>query len=369
MRPGITLCVVFTTGETILRRLLESVKPWVEEIVAVDTGAKDGARKVAEEFGARIYDLEWPDAFDEAYNFAFDKVETEWTWLFDSDEWFLQESGPELRELIEDDSVYAIRTIRQDLCTPDTFSEMYMLRLWRTHPLMRMQGIIHAQFPVESMQSAGKDKKEIYSQIRFRHDGFIGGESEEKKRRNLPYMERELQVRPGQDYFEVLLAVDKSTLGDKDALEKINKITDKIIEKESVPMFFTFALEIAMNAIHGEDLFTSRTEKLIRAIWRFCPEMPTMIWTLAGLERRRRNPYCEFFALMQLEEMGRTNKYTRYSSFDPAILTIDCWKELGLVSFAIGRYPTTVEMYRRVLTVEPENENAIEALSALGAMP
>lgn len=363
------MCVVFTTGEVILRRLLESVKPWVEEIVAVDTGAKDGARKVAEEFGARIYDLEWPDAFDEAYNFAFEKVETDWTWLFDSDEWFLQESGPELRAIIEDSSVFAVRTIRQDLHTPDSFSEMYMLRLWRTHPAMRMQGIIHAQFPIQAMEAASIGKKEIYSQIRFRHDGFMGEESEAKKLRNLPYMERELEIRPGQDYFEVLLAVDRASLGHQDALERVNQVTDKIIDKEDVPMFYTFAIEIAMNAIHGKDLFTSRTEKIIRAIWRFCPNMPTMLWTLAALERRRRNPFQEFFALMQLEELGRSNNYTRYSSFDPAILTIDCWKELGLVSFAIGRFPTTVEMYRRVLQVEPENQDAIEALTALEAMP
>ena len=50
----VSLCMIVRDSSRTLRACLQSVKPWVEEIIVVDTGSVDDTRQIAEKLGAKV---------------------------------------------------------------------------------------------------------------------------------------------------------------------------------------------------------------------------------------------------------------------------------------------------------------------------
>jgi glycosyltransferase involved in cell wall biosynthesis len=98
-----------------LRRCLNSVKDLVSDMVIVDTGSTDSTLEVAQEFGARLLEREWPDDFAQALNWALDVVEHEWTLRLDSDEWLLAGQLERIRPLLDRTDLLGVRFIRETI--------------------------------------------------------------------------------------------------------------------------------------------------------------------------------------------------------------------------------------------------------------
>lgn len=69
-----------------LDRALRSIKPFVDEIVVVDTGSKDESVEIAKKYTDRIYFYEWNDDFSAARNFSLQYPTCEWVLIYDADE-------------------------------------------------------------------------------------------------------------------------------------------------------------------------------------------------------------------------------------------------------------------------------------------
>src|SRR4029434_8627847 len=79
---------------------LTSIRPWVNEIVVVDTGSKDKTPEICRRFGARLFEFPWCDSFSAARNESLKHARGEWVFWMDSDDTFPAECGPKLRELV-----------------------------------------------------------------------------------------------------------------------------------------------------------------------------------------------------------------------------------------------------------------------------
>ncbi len=79
---------------------LESAKAFVDEIIIVDTGSKDGTKAIAESFGAQIFDFKWIDDFSAARNFAFSKATKDFVLWLDADDRL--DGGEKLKPLLRD---------------------------------------------------------------------------------------------------------------------------------------------------------------------------------------------------------------------------------------------------------------------------
>jgi glycosyltransferase involved in cell wall biosynthesis len=89
------LAVIARDEEKRIGNLLASVKGLFDQIVVVDTGSKDKTREVAKSFGAEVYDLKDPKAFDEegrledfsiARNYSFSFIKCDWVSWLDCDD-------------------------------------------------------------------------------------------------------------------------------------------------------------------------------------------------------------------------------------------------------------------------------------------
>jgi glycosyltransferase involved in cell wall biosynthesis len=68
-RPSrLSLCMIVRDSSRTLPACLESIGPWVDEMVVVDTGSQDDTRSIAARHGAWVFDFPWRDSFSAARN-------------------------------------------------------------------------------------------------------------------------------------------------------------------------------------------------------------------------------------------------------------------------------------------------------------
>ncbi|WGX75642.1 glycosyltransferase family 2 protein [Paraclostridium bifermentans] len=85
----LSLVMITKNEEFKIRRCLESVKDFVNEIIVVDTGSIDKTKEIALEFGAKIFDYEWNNNFSDARNFAIRQSTGDWNLILDADEFIV----------------------------------------------------------------------------------------------------------------------------------------------------------------------------------------------------------------------------------------------------------------------------------------
>lgn len=88
--------------EKFIKNAIESGKPFVSEIIVVDTGSEDDTRKIAQECGATVYDFQWQDDFSKAKNFALSMAKADWVLFLDADECLSKQDVEDLKKLLND---------------------------------------------------------------------------------------------------------------------------------------------------------------------------------------------------------------------------------------------------------------------------
>lgn len=83
---NLSLAMIVKDEEEGMKRILPKVKPFVDEIVIVDTGSKDKTIEIAKEHGAKVYNFKWIDDFSAARNFMASKVKTKYYLWLDGDD-------------------------------------------------------------------------------------------------------------------------------------------------------------------------------------------------------------------------------------------------------------------------------------------
>ncbi len=92
--------MIVRDAERSLAEALQSARPFVDEMVVVDTGSVDATRAIARQTGARLYEFSWCDDFSAARNESLDKATSDWIFWMDADDTLPAESGRELRRLM-----------------------------------------------------------------------------------------------------------------------------------------------------------------------------------------------------------------------------------------------------------------------------
>ena len=99
MEPVLSLCLIARDSARTLGDCLESIRPWVDEMVVVDTGSIDETPQIAEQLGARVSRFQWCDDFSAARNESLRRACGKWLFWMDSDDTIDAENGRRLRDL------------------------------------------------------------------------------------------------------------------------------------------------------------------------------------------------------------------------------------------------------------------------------
>jgi tetratricopeptide (TPR) repeat protein len=173
-----------------LARLLESVAPWVDRMLVLDTGSTDDTVAVAQRCGAEVRHFEWCDDFAAARNAALDAAGADWHVVLDADEWLI-EGGPALaaqRQTPPD----AVCTVQR----ADAEGAAGVVHTWISRVLpgrVRYAGLVHEQpqhhLPMRRLACL------------VGHDGYASERLAAKRGRNLALLQAELAAHPDDAYY------------------------------------------------------------------------------------------------------------------------------------------------------------------------
>ena len=203
-KPRLSLCMIVRDSARTLPACLESIRPWVDEMVIVDTGSVDETPRIVESFGGRLFHFPWCDDFSAARNESLRHARGDWLFWMDSDDTIPPECGRPLRGLIERAvAPNVLGFVIQVHCPgggedgdPATdVTAVDHVKLFRNRPDLRFDGRIHEQI-LPAIRRAGGEV--AWTELYVVHSGSDQSRAaqERKRQRDLRLLELELAERP-----------------------------------------------------------------------------------------------------------------------------------------------------------------------------
>jgi glycosyltransferase involved in cell wall biosynthesis len=205
--PLVSLCMIVKNEEKYLPGCLDSVKDIVDEIIIVDTGSTDNTKRIAQEYGAKVFDFPWTNDFALARNESIRNAIGKWIIYLDADERIVHPSPNELKNLLKN----ADPTIGAFYCLIE--SEHYQMdgstevhkggypRVFRNlgYPKIKFVGRVHEQIAPSIFQNGLSIQ---FSDIKILHLGYNQSREvmESKIRRNYQLLIEHVKEEPLNGY-------------------------------------------------------------------------------------------------------------------------------------------------------------------------
>jgi hypothetical protein len=197
----IALVIIARDASTSVKRLLDSVKPWVDTMLVLDTGSTDGTLELARA-NALVSEMPWPDDFSVARNAALDLAAADWHLVLDADEWLI-EGGEFLHELKHTTPTFVGQIQLLDLDESRALDGPPVARSWLSRLLpghVRYRGRIHEQ-PIHNLTVRR-------TPLVVGHDGYQPQALAAKRGRNRGMLQAALQDDPDNPYLLYQLGKD-----------------------------------------------------------------------------------------------------------------------------------------------------------------
>ncbi|MDB5725295.1 MAG: family 2 glycosyl transferase [Novosphingobium sp.] len=191
--PSLAAVLIVRNEARCIARCLDSVRPWVDRIVVLDTGSTDATVTLARGCGAEVHHLAWPDDFSIARNHSLELANADWNLIIDADNW-LAEGGETLREWCAGPARLGRVAIHNSFHADGGQAGEDVNWVTRVLPRgARFEGRVHEQVAAALPRER--------TQLHFGHDGYLDEQMAAKRDRNRPLLLRELQDRPDDPYL------------------------------------------------------------------------------------------------------------------------------------------------------------------------
>ncbi|MFG6465585.1 glycosyltransferase family 2 protein [Roseateles sp. BYS87W] len=200
----VALVVIARNEAERIARLLDSVRPWVDEMLVLDTGSTDATRAVAAAHGARVARFTWCDDFSAARNEALALAGADWHLVLDADEWLV--SGGE--------ALLALRDTAPDFVGALQLRDQFEHGAGGNAPVAEAVAWLSRVLP-GAVRYAGRVHEQPQHHLPVRrlplvvgHDGYLADRLAAKRGRNRRLLEQALEESPGDAYLWFQLGKD-----------------------------------------------------------------------------------------------------------------------------------------------------------------
>lgn len=199
----LSVCMIVKNEEQMLPGCLDSLLPVASEIIIVDTGSTDATMDIARQYGVRLFESPWKKDFAEARNIALAEARSSWILSIDADErltnpeelvWMIEHAPAEIYGFMVNHNSHAVA----DGKTSHYANQV--LRLFRNHPAIRFEGMIHEQV-IECFHRWGFGF--TASNIELKHLGYnlSPEQMHTKQLRNLELLDYAIAQKPTDAYM------------------------------------------------------------------------------------------------------------------------------------------------------------------------
>lgn len=230
-RKTISLCMIARDNEQTIGDALASARPWVDEMIVVDTGSTDRTIEIAREQGARVEYFQWCDDFSAARNESLKYASSDWVFWMDTDDTLPKKCGRGLKESLEpemDENVLGL--IMQVHCPSESnrhskdenLSDATIVdhvKVFRNRDDLRFEGRIHEQI-LPSIREAGG--RIVWTDNYVIHSGSDQSQEGIKKKleRDLRILRLDIEERPEHPFVHFNLGMTLLHMGQYDEAEK-----------------------------------------------------------------------------------------------------------------------------------------------------
>ncbi|HGY92877.1 MAG TPA: glycosyltransferase [Planctomycetes bacterium] len=290
----VSLCMIVKDEAENLPRCLEAARPYVDEICIVDTGSTDRTVEIAEEWGATVQRIAWPNSFAKARNVSLGMATGDWILVLDADE-VMRPGQEEFFASIVDDPRNVgcfLEIVNHDEKGREL--AVLVMRLFRNDPRFRFRLAIHEQVVEPVVDEADRSGRRVLNEGPvLDHYGYMADamEAKNKDERNRRHFEQALEEDPDCAYLwfkygDFLRRFDEPqpvirALGR--AVELVDAMSDVKVETQPYAAE-AFAL-LALEHIREENL-DEANRLLTRARARLRPT-PMLLWVSGHLALRR----------------------------------------------------------------------------------
>ncbi len=215
----LSLCMIVRDSAGTLPACLESIRPWVDEMIVVDTGSLDETVAIAQRMGARVFHFPWCDDFSAARNESLRHARGRWLFWMDSDDTIDANNGRRLRDVALGNAAdhpqgYVLQVHcpglgiegRADVTVVDH------VKLFRNDARLRFEGRIHEQI-LPAIRRVGGDVE--WTDIYVVHSGSDQSAEGRKRKqeRDLRILQLDLAERPDHPFVLFNLGMTYADVG------------------------------------------------------------------------------------------------------------------------------------------------------------
>jgi GT2 family glycosyltransferase/tetratricopeptide (TPR) repeat protein len=358
----LSLCMIVRDNERTLAAALASARPWVDELIVVDTGSMDATPDIAREHGATVTTFAWCDDFAAARNASLRHATGDWIFWMDSDDTLPEASGRALRAaLAVERPPHVLGLVMQVHCPGTTHDDVTVVdhvKVFRNRADVRFEGRIHEQV-LPSIRRAGGDVDWIDAHVV--HSGADRSKEGRtaKLARDLRLLELEAADRPGHPFVSFNRGMTWIHAGDY--AKAVDALCECVRVSSHSESHLRKAYALLVDALEG----LHNDEEAQRRCWEGLGRYPGDAELLfkAGAMAMRCQHWGEaataFEAILSLPP-------TRYfSSVDAGILGPKARVNLATSYEALGRPADAERMWREALALDPRYRRAFEGLARL----
>lgn len=352
-----------------LHRCLTSAKPYVDEIIVVDTGSEDGTPEIAAKYGSKVKYFEWCDDFAAARNYSISQATGDWILVLDADEEFVVESEDFLGQLSSQPDVIAYLIALTEAIDYKLIPS-YPPRLLRNLQDLKYTGFFHEQ-PSYQNQCIRGNQLAYLEGVRILHYGYSKEQLLRKNiNRNIPLLER---TRQEEDLSLMLLYCLAGMYADTQQTEKAQDCYSEALDRllpnlmdGTAPDEFSFVpsliFTLGAQSIQQEDYETVRL--LCQRGLEWCPNYPPLNYLAGATIRALGFPLGAEAYFEYCLQLGRENSYYQ-EPFDVSYMTIYPAYDLGCVYLEMGRVQEALAAFELALSFDANFTAAQEQIDKI----
>jgi len=242
--------------ENNIRRCLESVRSFADEIIIVDIGSTDRTRAICAEYGTRVFDCKRAMDFSEARNYSISKASCNWILLLEADEELKIRNLSGLIQYLQNTvyDMFPVRITHFYGHQPADEKRAHFsggLRLIRNDGAVRFTGNI-----LEKIDTTGKSvdyTAETRRFIQILHYGYMEDADKNKTSRNISLILKEKDKQLDDPWIDYYLAVEYYRLGEiHEAYHTVNAAIMLFLLKGSKPPSLAYKMKYDILIASGQ---------------------------------------------------------------------------------------------------------------------
>ena len=347
----LSLCMIVRDNEDTICACLESIYPWVDEIIIVDTGSRDRTISICEQFGARILHFPWCDDFSAARNVSLEPANGDWIFWMDSDDIIHEEQGQQLRAIAySDHNPETLGYIVQVHCPSGDDGQMTVVdhvKLIRNSPKLRFEHRIHEQILPSIRRVGGRVE---FTNISVVHAGSRqSAETRAKKlERDFRILALDLQEHPEHPFVLFNLGMTCEDAGEYERAEQYLRRCIEVSQAGESQLRKAWALRVSCSRELGR---IDEALQLADESLQLFPGDKELLFRRAVLQHDLGQFEC---AINDYRAVLNDPVDRQFQSIDPSICGCKARHNLAIAQLSIGKIDDAIVSLNEAVKEQPE---------------